>query len=185
MNTRDLAAAAVFSALGAVLNFLIRIPDPFANFLYYQIWEIPLLVAFFLFGTTVMLLVTAVNTLILFAFFQGGLPLGPLYWLIAWLSMMAGIGLIKILLGRHALKNVVATATLFTGFGIFFRTSIMSLVNYVVLRYPSPVGYSMPESAILVDVPLIAFFNATLALYTIPISYSLAQVVTRYLRLSR
>lgn len=185
MKTRDLAAVAIFSALAAVLNFLIRIPDPFATFLYYQIWEIPILVAFFLFGVRVLFLVTGVNTLILVAFFQGASPLGPLYWLIAWLSMMAGIGLMKILLDRQALKNVVATATLYTGFGVVFRTLVMSLVNYSVLRFPPPVGFSFSEAVILVDVPLIAFFNATLALYTIPVSYSLAQVVTRYLRLSK
>jgi riboflavin transporter FmnP len=185
MKTRDLAAVAIFSALAAVLNFLIRIPDPLATFLYYQIWEIPILVAFFLFGVTVLFMVTCVNTLILLAFFQGASVLGPLYWLIAWLSMMAGIGLIKMLLGRHALKNIVATATLYTLFGVVFRTVVMSLVNYSVLRFPPPVGFSLPEAAILVDIPLIAFFNATLALYTIPISYSLGQVMTRYLRISK
>jgi len=179
MKTRDLAAAVVFAALAAVVNFLLRVPAPFATFLYYQLWEIPILTAFFLFGTTVLIFVTGVNLVILFAFFQGNSPLGPVYWLVAWLSMMAGIGLIKILLDRRAIKNATATVILFTASGTVFRTAIMSIVNYSVLRFPPPVGFSLPEVVIIGYVPLIALFNATLALYTIPSSYTLAQIVSR------
>jgi riboflavin transporter FmnP len=185
MKTRDLAVGIVFSALAIVLNFLLRVPAPFATFLYYQIWEIPILTAFFLFGITVLLFVTGVNFVILFLFFQGDSPLGPVYWLVAWLSMMAGIGLIKILLDRRALKNVAVTAALYTAFGVAFRTAVMILVNYSVLRFPPPVGFSLPELVIVGYVPLIAFFNATLALYTIPIGYSLAQIVARNIRTLR
>lgn len=185
MNTRDLAVGVVFSALAIALNFTIRIPAFFAPFLYYQIWEIPLVAVFFLFGTQVLLFVTGINTVVLLIFFPGALPLGPIYNLAAVLSMMAGVGFIKVLLDRHALKNLAITAALYTSFGIAARTAAMSLVNYVVLRYPSPVGFSMPEPAILVDIPLIAVFNATLALYTIPIGYSLAKTVARVVRTSK
>ena len=185
MKTRDLAAIAVFSALAIVLNFSFRIPAPYATFLVYQIWEIPILAAFFLFGFTVLFFVTGVNLVILFLFFQGDSILGPVYWLAAWLSMMAGIGLIKILLDRRALKNVAITAALYTAFGVAFRTAVMILVNYSALRFPPPLGFSLPELVIVGYVPLIAFFNATLALYTIPLSYSLAQVVARNVRTSR
>ncbi|MGD0160603.1 MAG: hypothetical protein ABSB89_09955 [Candidatus Bathyarchaeia archaeon] len=184
MNTRDLAAIAIFSALAIVLNFTIRIPDPLATFLVYQIWEIPILVAFFLFGLTVLFFVTGINLVILFLFFQGASILGPVYWLAAWLSMMAGIGLIKLLLDRFAVKNVAVTAALYAAFGVAFRTAVMVLVNYSVLRFPPPLGFSYPEPVILGLVPVLAFFNATLALYTIPISYSLARFVARNIRTS-
>ena len=175
MKTRDLASGVVFSALAIVLNFLIRVPDPFASFLFYQIWEIPILIAFFLFGVATMLFVTCVNLVALFIFFQGASILGPVYWLIAWLSMVAGIGLIKIFLDRRSIKNVAIIAGLYTAFGVTFRTVVMVLVNYSVLRFPPPIGFSLPEPAILAYVPALAFFNATLALYTILISYSISR----------
>ena len=185
MKTRDLAVGVVFSALAVALNFTVRIPAPFAPYLYYQIWEIPLVAAFFLFGTQALLFATGINTIVLLIFFPGALPLGPMYNMAAVLSMMAGVGLIKILLDRHALKNLAIAVTLYTSFGIAARTAVMSLVNYVVLRYPFPVGFSMPEPDILIAIPLIAVFNATLALYTIPIGYSVAKTVARVARTSR
>jgi riboflavin transporter FmnP len=184
MKTIDWAAGVVFAAVAVALNFTIRIPAFYAPFLYYQIWEIPLVAAFFLFGTQVFLFATGVNTIVLLIFFPGALPLGPIYNMAAVLSMIAGIGFIKILLDRHALKNLAITATLYTSFGIAARTVAMSLVNYVILRYPSPVGFSYPEQAILVNLPVIAVFNATLALYTVPIGYSVAKTVATVIRTS-
>jgi riboflavin transporter FmnP len=185
MKTRDLASGVVFSALAIVLNFLVRVPDPFASFLFYQIWEIPILTAFFLFGVTTMLFVTGINLVALFIFFQGASILGPVYWLIAWLSMVAGIGLIKILLDRRSIKNVAIIAALYTAFGVAFRTVVMVLVNYSVLGFPPPVGFSYPEPVILGLVPVLAFFNATLALYTIPISYSISKSLAGIVRTLR
>jgi riboflavin transporter FmnP len=184
MKTIDWAAGVVFGALAVALNFTIRIPAPFAPFLYYQIWEIPLVAAFFLFGTQVLLFATGVNTIVLLIFFPGALPLGPIYNMAAVLSMIAGVGFIKILLDRHALKNLAIATILYTSFGIAARTAAMSIVNYVVLRYPSPVGFSLPEPAILLDIPLIAVFNATLALYTVPIGYSAAKTVASVIETS-
>ena len=185
MKTRDLALGVVFSALTIALNFTVRIPAPYAPYLIYQIWEIPLVAAFFLFGTQTFLFATGINTVVLLIFFPGSLPLGPIYNMAAVVSMMTGAGLIKILLDRHPLKNLAIEASLYTSFGIVTRVAAMTLVNYVVQRYPSPVGFSLPESAILVALPLIAVFNATLALYTIPIGYSLAKTVAEVIKTSR
>jgi len=186
VKTKDLAVGVVFGALAIALNFLIRIPDPPAPFLFYQIWEIPILAAFFLFGVFIMLFVTAINFVILLVFFQGASVLGPVYWLAAWFSMVVGIGLIKILHDKHALKNVAVTGALYTAFGVAFRTAVMTLVNYTVLRYPPPVGYSEPQLSIVTYfVPQIALFNALLALYTIPISFSISQTLARNIRMFR
>jgi len=53
----------------------------------------------------------------------------------------------------------------------------MSFINYSVLGLPAPFGYSLPNAVIIGYLPLIAVFNATLALYTIPVSYGLARIV--------
>lgn len=92
MDSKAIAAIIVFSTLALVLNLSpIKIPAPYATFLIYQIWEIPLVVAFLLYGPKVGVTVSIVNTLALLAIFQGELPTGPLYNLAAVLSMLFGI----------------------------------------------------------------------------------------------
>ena len=65
-----------------------------------------------------------------------------------------------------------------TGLGALFRVVVMTLVNWVFVRYPPPIGFSMTEEAILAILPFVAFFNATLALYTVPIGYMLAGAIS-------
>jgi riboflavin transporter FmnP len=178
MNIKTLAAVVIFAALATVLDLSpLKISFPPLPFLYYQIWEIPIVVAFLIYGATALILVTTINTAVLLVFFPGGLPFGPVYNMAAILSMILGIGIIKIFVTRHSPKNDVLVASLYTAFGVFFRTVFMSFVNYSVLGLPSPFGYSLPYAAVIVDLPLIAVFNATLALYTIPIAYSVARIV--------
>jgi len=179
MNTRTLAAVVIFAALATVLDLSpLKIAFPPLPFLYYQIWEIPIVVAFLIYGATALILVTMINTAVLLVFFPGGLPAGPIYNMAAILSMILGIGIIKFFTARHSPKHDALVAALYTTFGVSFRTVCMSFINYSVLGLPSPFGYSLPTAAVIIDLPLIAVFNATLALYTIPIGYSLAKIVT-------
>jgi hypothetical protein len=59
----------------------------------------------------------------------------------------------------------------------------MSIVNYVFLRFPPPVGYSYTEAALIPFLPVVGFFNATLALYTIPTGLLIANVIKSNLKL--
>ena len=54
---------------------------------------------------------------------------------------------------------------------------VMTIVNWTFLPFPPPIGFSMPSEAVIAVIPIIGFFNATLALYTIPIGYILAKAV--------
>jgi riboflavin transporter FmnP len=183
VNTRTIAAIIVFAALAIVLNLSpLKIPAPYAPFLIYQIWEIPIVAAFLIYGARVGLLIAVVNTLALFIFFPGDLPTGPLYNLAAGLSMLLGLGITKALIERHSPKSEPLVAALLTTSGVVLRTLAMTLVNYVCLRFPSPVGYSLPEEVIIATIPLVVIFNATLALYTIPVGYSLARTVKSYVK---
>lgn len=178
LKTKTVAAIVVFSALAIALNLSpIKIPAPYAPYLVYQIWEIPIVTAFLLFGATVGVLITVVNTLALFAYYPGALPTGPLYNLAAVLSTLLGIGLMKILLRKHPGTHEATVATLYTASGVSTRAVLMALVNYTFLRFPPPVGYSYAQEAVIVALPLVMIFNITLALYTIPIGYSLARIV--------
>ena len=183
MNTKTVAVVIVFAALAVVLNMSpLKIPAPYAPFLIYQIWEIPIVAAFLLYGTSVGVLITLVNTVTLIALFPGALPTGPFYNLAAVLSMLLGIGIVKIFVGRHSPKYETMVAALHTVSGSILRALFMALVNYAFLRFPPPVGYGLPEEGIIATIPVVIIFNVTLALYTIPLGYLVARTTKSYVK---
>jgi len=181
MDTKRLTLIIVFIALTVALNVAgPKIPAPYAPFLIYQVWEIPIVVAFVALSPKVGVAVAIVNSLILFAVFPGSLPSGPLYNLIAVLAMLLGIYLpyklatrsspekIGDVLRQHA-KLITTSATFL---GIIFRIAITTPTNYIALQLTYPFGFSLSSSGSLALLPLIAVFNATVALYTIPIAFA-------------
>lgn len=179
MNTKTIANVVVFAALAIVLNIWgPKISAPFLPFLKYQVWEIPIVTAFLLFGSLVGTFVAIINTLVLFVVYPGDLPVGPLYNLAAVLGMLLGIYLIHRILAKRSIKqNQAIVITSSTIFGIILRVGIMTIVNWAFLRFSWPIGYGLPEEAILVLLPPIGLFNATLALYTIPLGHFIAKAV--------
>jgi riboflavin transporter FmnP len=177
MDTKTVAVITTFTALTIALNLSpIKISAPYAPYLVYQIWEIPIVAAFLLYGVKAGATIAIINTAVLFAVFPGMLPTGPLYNLVAIASMLSGI----IIVEKFAEKNLkkhreTFSYALSTALGIIFRVGIMTFVNWAFLRFPPPVGFGMTEEAILIALPFIAFFNATLALYTIPLGYCVAK----------
>jgi riboflavin transporter FmnP len=250
LDSRAIAAIIVFSALAIVLNLSpIKIPAPYAPFLIYQIWEVPLVAAFLLYGPPVGIVVSGVNTLALLILFPGALITGPLYDLIAVLSMLFGIyvihkvaiafagsfagteysieivtyvlltmltimgalvqsllwllpaivfGLLSLIVSVESRQSKIANPRLmpqgssgrYSGFlisattvsGAFMRVMVMTLVNFTVLSFPPPIGFSMPREAVIAILPLIGLFNATLASYTIPIGHTIARIVSSRIR---
>ena len=78
--------------------------------------------------------------------------------------MLTGIYIARRFLTRGATqeKREVKIATAATVLGIISRVAVMTVVNYVTLRYAYPVGFSMLEIDILGFLPLAALFNGTL-----------------------
>ena len=186
MNSKRIALIAVFTAITVALVISpIKFPAPYAPFLIYQIWEIPIVTAFLLFGPVAAVTITVLNTIILMGVFPGPLPAGPLYNLIAVLSTLLGIYVVQSFAAKrfrtHRETLLTATSTVL---GIVARVGIMSIVNQVFLPFPYPFGYSIPAAAATAMLPVIGFFNATLALYTIPAGYFLARVIGRSLKTS-
>jgi riboflavin transporter FmnP len=186
-SSKKIAITATFTALTIGLNLSpIKIPAPYAPFLIYQVWEIPIVAAFLLYGISVGILIAVVNTLVLLAIFPGALLTGPLYNLAAIFSMILGmflgISLAKTI-GWNSRKHRLRLASIATLFGVIFRVGIMSVVNWAFLRFPPPVGFSLTEEVILFYLPLITFFNATLALYTIPLGYAIAETIRMHLKI--
>ena len=187
MNTRTVATVAVFAALTVALNLSpFKIPAPYAPFLYYQIWEIPIVTAFLLFGPLIGLYISIINTIVLLIWFPGALPIGPLYNLAAILGMLLGIYVAHKFIGKVSSFKGEAIVTLsYTVLGIISRVLVMTVVNWVFLKYPYPIGFEIPQEVIVMMLPIIGFFNATLALYTIPVGYILARAVSYSIKIER
>jgi riboflavin transporter FmnP len=180
MDSKTVALIAVFAALTVALTVYspIRIPAPYAPFLIYQIWEIPIVAAFLLFGPKIGTSIAVINTIVLLLVFQGALPTGPLYNLAAVLSMLLGILFTVKLLSIFRVHSEALVTTSATALGILLRVGIMTLVNWAFLRYPPPVGYSMPEAEIVTFLPIIGLFNASVALYTVPLGQLITKAVS-------
>ncbi len=196
MKTAALAVIIVFAALTVVLNPAlsgIGVPAPYLPYLVYQIWEIPIVAVFLLYGAKYGVAISVINAFVLLAIFigPGGLPAAPFYNMIAILSMMLGVYLPHKIAGfinrnkapndspRFGAKTIVAS----TALGITLRVLVMTVVNFAVLGLSAPFGYSMSQETVIGALPLIAFFNATLALYTIPLGHGVTQAVRKNLKL--
>ncbi len=180
MNSKTIAVIAVFTALTVALVLSpAKIPAPYAPFLKYQIWEIPIVAAFILYDPSVGVSISVMNTIVLLGVYPGDLPTGPLYNLAAVLSMLLGIYVMHKLIAAHSTRRQEMILVISsTALGTIIRVGIMSIVNLVFLQYPYPVGFEMPMGAIVAVLPLIGLFNGTLALYTIPVGYFLARAVS-------
>jgi riboflavin transporter FmnP len=198
VNTKKLSLTIVFAALTIALNpafTYIALNAPFAPGLIYQIWEIPIVVAFLIITPFAGLAISLLNTAVLFIVFPGALPTGPAYNLAASLSMQVGI-FAALTIGRrvYCSKNP-DTDTLFRGkwivastaMGMLTRVAFMSVLLYFALPQPAPIGYAsfgFDQRATILYLPFAAIFNATLALYTIPIGFIIAQRVQKILHLT-
>ncbi|MBC7129936.1 hypothetical protein H5T51_01780, partial [Candidatus Bathyarchaeota archaeon] len=97
-NAKTIGLLVTFTALTIVLNLSpIKVPAPYAPYLIYQVWEVPIVAAFLLYGFNMSLLIAIVNTLVLLAVFPGMLITGPFYNLAAVVSMLIGLAAPKLL----------------------------------------------------------------------------------------
>jgi riboflavin transporter FmnP len=186
VDTKKISLLIVLTALTLALNVSpVKIPAPYAPFLFYQIWEIPIVTATLLYGLAFGVIITVFNTLLLLLIFPGSLPTGPLYNLVAIVSMLIGIIIIKQLSSKlmdgSSDLSLIASITIS---GITTRVIVMTVMNWTLLPFPPPVGFGIPKEVLVSMLPLIGFFNATLALYTIPISQILTKEIQSRINLT-
>lgn len=188
MDTKTITAVISFTALALVLN-PIRIPAIFWPGQYFRLWEIPILVAFLLFGFKIGFSVALLNCTGQLALFRGSTGiLGPPWGLILILSMFLGLYLAKKLVARRVIDKKsflrVKPVVYFTVLGTLSRVMIMPFVDYAIYNslLPIAVGKSFTQAYIVGLIPFIILFNVIVPLYTIPISYILAKTVQKNLR---
>ncbi len=186
MDTKLVALVTVFAALTVVLSpWVSRIAVPsFVPGLAYNFFELPVVIALLLLGLKPGVAVGLIASLAL-------LPLHPTYtgvWgILAWLSTILGVFVGYKLVNRGSLQgkksSVGKTVLSITVGAIIFRTLIMAVQNYALFRYPYPIGYDLPEAAIVAMIPPIAIFNATQPLVIVPLGYFLAKAISSRLKI--
>jgi riboflavin transporter FmnP len=180
-RSQTITGIGLFAALALALNLShIQVPAPYLPYLIYEFWEIPIVVCLLIFGLYASLAASAINTVVLIAVNPGSLASGPIYNFIAVVVTLAAVVLAHKFSVASKLGNTLEIISA-TGLAILVRTAVMSFVNYVLLPFPAPLGFQIPEKGVLAVLPLIAFFNATLALYTVPLGYATVKAVSRRL----
>jgi riboflavin transporter FmnP len=141
--TVTLAGAGVFAALAALLTLAkASVPFPLMPYLQIDFSEIPILVAFFLFGPVAATISAVIQWMFLNV--QGSdAPLGPAIKFIAIMSTLGGFWFGNILYQRFrrgAARPPVALSLILSN-AIVWRIVAMTVVNYVVLLYIAPVFF--------------------------------------------
>ena len=189
VNAKSIALVVAFAGLAIVLNPAVSgmgIPYPPFPSLIFNVWEIPVIAVFLLFGFKFGTAVAAINSLFLFSVWPG--PSRPFYALgtvFSALSMMLGIYVMFKVIGHRipaeTLANrtkIVASATVFAS---LLRIVILATYMYGLLK--SPV-YNLPDTAIFaVVLPWQAVYNIAQPIITVPLAFIVARGVNKNVKI--
>ncbi len=188
LNTKAIAITIIFAALTIALIPL-KIPAMYLVGFYYRFWEIPIVAAFLLFGPRCGVSVAVLGTLAELTLFFG--PTGVIgppvaFWVT--MNMLLGVYVADRLLKRKASQDRyfgIKKVTYFTVLGTLSRIAISPVVTYVLysLLIPLVGGPSFSDAYLMAIIPITMLFGATITLYTIPIAYLIARVVSRNLKI--
>ena len=185
MNTKEIALIIVFASLAIVLNPAISgigFPFLFTGFIY-NVWEIVIMVAFLLMGFKGGISVAVLNAAFLLLVYPGpSRALFPLTNTLPVFGMMVGIYFASKLTRKNSQEHSPSKAreiTLYTALAIVFRLIVALPMVYTLLHFH--IGATPPsESAIfMIALPLQTFYNVTITLYTVPIAYFIAKIVSK------
>lgn len=191
MNSKSIALTITFTAVAITLN-AVRIPAVFYPGNYYQISQIPIVLAFLLFGVKIGVLVGALNVaggLALYHLGPNSIIVYPMDF-VSLLVMFAGL----LVAGKWVKsdnesgkapfwrKSVVSLTSL----AILFRGGIMPFVDYGVIRHvlaPLVLGFNLPEASATALIPIFVLYNVIVTLYTVPIAYVIAIRICKSLKI--
>ncbi len=189
MTAKSIALIATFAALAIVLN-TIRIPTFYWPGWFYTLSDIPVIVAFLIYGFKVGILVEAIQILgqeIFFPVGPGGLVVYPMGLLVVPLMVFGIYSSKKFLAHRVHVAGQASerkTTLYLTGFAVAFRGSIMPIVDVFILYQillPIVLGRVIPVTYVMGLVPAIVVYNITSALYAVPVAYLVAKRTNKVL----
>jgi riboflavin transporter FmnP len=188
VNSKEIALIITFAALTIALD-PIRVPTVYLPGVFYRFCEIPMVVAFLLFGPAIGISIAGLNMFAEMVLFPGPTVIvgRPVVFVLV-LSMFLGIYSARWLLNREISQNsnaLLKPVLYCTAFGALFRTVVAPITNYPLYRYAVPLltGVSMSDSRAMALLPAFMIYALTFSLYTIPVSYLIARVVSRNLKL--
>jgi riboflavin transporter FmnP len=189
MNTKSLALIITFASIAIALNTA-RIPTIYWPGASYNFSEIPIVVAFLLFGPKIGVLVGLLNLAGQELLFPLGPPFVVAYPIgfIGLLFMLLGIYLATKYLIRKTTERIYndrKSAFYLTAFASVTRGAIMPIVifeMYYHILLPF-VGIRIPEAVIIGLIPGFFLFAFTVPLYTTPIAYIIATKVSKSLQI--
>jgi hypothetical protein len=172
----------LFTGLVLLLNFYgPKIPAPYMPSLLYYLWEIPIVTAFVLCGVKVGFF-TALTSIVGLLQLQRKIPCQTFYCLAATIGMLLGVGITKFYASKHSLKGGLVQAFMFTFSGAILRTTIVMLVFLAFLGSPQPLGFSFSEPATAITIMYRAVYDFSLAFYTTPLGYIIAEAIKRHVK---
>ncbi len=190
LDSVSIAGIAVFGALSVVLTTVsqgLGLNFPLVPYLQFDLGEIAILLALFIFGPIPALVSSFIEFATLMAIGQNVAFFGPEFKLIAILSSLVGIWL-GISIVSHMQKRSVTRATGLGGaFGMLFRAAAMTLPNYLLIVSPlfgiqnavytvevpfKAIGVSITEANVLVFIlSVTAVFNALQLAFVATVTY--------------
>ena len=187
LNTKAIALTIVFTALAIALS-PIAIPAGYLPGFFYRFWEIPIVAAFLLLGPKSGVIVAVLRTVAALTLFPGPAGVvGPPVTLLVTLNMLLGVYVADRLLKRKASQDEnlgTKPVMYFTALGTLTRVALSTFVTYVLFRFLLPlVGFSFSDTQIMALIPVVMLFDLTLSLYTIPVGYLMARIVSRNLKI--
>ncbi|MGA1974506.1 MAG: hypothetical protein ABSG92_02630 [Conexivisphaerales archaeon] len=185
-----IVGGAVFGALAVILTFISQwlvLSFPLVPYLQFDLGEIAILLAFFIFGPAPALTASVVEFITLMLI-GANVPVGPVLKLVAIVSSLAGIWLGMALASRSRHATVGRAAGFGTTLGLISRAILMTLANYVViiLIYTVPgivafvsasfalIGVTLTDSnALALVLGFTAIFNVLQLLFVACVSYAI------------
>lgn len=165
----------------------LRVPLFFWPGQYFHFWEIPIIVAFFLFGFRVAITVSIIDAVGYLALFPDGAGIiGPPWRLIAMSTMFLGLfaaqKFTRLNKKEKLLKQTASKKTplVYTLLPTVTRTAIMPFVDITIYRHVLPLVVGpIPDVFIMGLIPAFIFFNIVVPLYSVPIGFYAAKIVSK------
>lgn len=192
MNSKSIALVITFAAIAITLN-AVRIPTVFYPGTFFQLSQIPIVIAFLLFGAKIGIFVGLLNLVGGLALFPAGAAGGLFVYpfdFVSLLIMFAGIWLASMIIqsrrepGRFSvLKKPVLGLTVGA---VALRAGIMPFIDYALVYHvlvPLLLGIEPPEAYISGLVPFFVLYNVIIPLYVVPVAYVVAARVKKHLKI--
>jgi len=190
MDAKKIAAIIIFSALTISLNpYLSRmmIPTFYFGAANYTFMEIPIIASLLIFGPLVGVSVGLLGGLSLIFYFPSfyNVPLTTLAIIVTELGVFSAYRLVKRKVTGDNLPSWGKMIIYTTSLGILFRVGIMEIVHFLFGRYLIGyfIGTNLSDPLLISLIPLWAIFYGTEMLYTIPMGYYIARLVSRNLKI--